>query len=87
MDARIALVDGIMLAIRQWCNSSQRPLSEDSRYTYSEYASDRDELTRRELIEELIRHKLNKADTSPFVFSGEFWSRAPDTSFTSREGG
>jgi hypothetical protein len=70
MDARIALFDGIMLAIRQRCNSSQSPLTEDSRYTYSDYASDRDELTKQERIQELHRQNLRRGDTSPFVFSG-----------------
>jgi hypothetical protein len=45
LNAYIGLVDGIILSIRERCNSPQRPLSEDSRYTWSEYASDRDELT------------------------------------------
>jgi hypothetical protein len=71
VNAHVALVDGIMLAIRQQCNSSQSPLTENSCYTWSDYASDRDESIRDEM--------------SPLIFSRRFWSGGPDMSFTSRQ--
>jgi hypothetical protein len=49
LDAYVGLVDGIMLSIRERCNASQRPLSEESCYTWSEYASDHDEMTEDEI--------------------------------------
>ena len=43
IDAHVALVDGIMLVIRQMCESSQPALSEISRSTCSVYSNDRRE--------------------------------------------
>jgi hypothetical protein len=71
VNAHVALVDGIMLAIRQQCDSSQSPLTENSCYTWSDYASDRDESIRGEM--------------SPLIFSRRSWSGGPDMSFTSRQ--
>jgi hypothetical protein len=49
LNAYVGLVDGIMLPIRERCNSSQSLLSENSDYNWSEYDSDRDELTRNDM--------------------------------------
>jgi hypothetical protein len=47
LDAHVALVDGIILAIREQCDSSQSPLTEKSDWSWSQYASDSDDNDRR----------------------------------------
>jgi hypothetical protein len=49
LNAYVGLVDSIMLAICERFNSSQSLLSENSNCTWSEYDSDRDELTRNDM--------------------------------------
>jgi hypothetical protein len=47
VDAHVALVDGIILAIREQCDSSQSPLTEKSDWSWSQYASESDDNDRR----------------------------------------